>query len=93
MKREGSDWLSNKGLPQLGAGRANLDLLRHGGSRSKARYSELATNSGDNNGKFAAILGWLKCAGQRLKLLYPHNAEQSALHLRWAGVQRDTEPR
>lgn len=94
-EQRGLRFAQQQGLPQLRAGRANLDLLRHGGSRSRARCSELTTNSnGDNNGKFAAILGWLKGASQRLKLLYAHDAEQSVLHLHWAGLQeRDTAPR
>lgn len=94
-EQRGLRFAQQRGLPQLGAGRANLDLLRHGGSRSRARYSELTTDSnGDNNGKFAATLGWLKGAGQRPKLLYPHDAEQSVLNLHRAGIQeRGTAPR
>lgn len=75
-EQRGLGFAKQRGLPWLGAGRANLDLLGHGESRSKARCSELTTDSnGDNNGKFAAILGWLKCASQRLKHLYPHDAK------------------
>jgi len=60
------------------------------GADVEARCSGITTDSyRDNNGK---LLGWMKGAGQRPKLLYPCNAEQNVLHLHWAGIQERHSP-
>lgn len=82
-------WLrfaEEKSLSQLRAGRVNLDLLRHGGSRSRARCSEpTADSNGDNDDKFAAGLA-------RLKLLYQKMVSKVACIYTGLGYRRETQP-